>query len=155
MELTKSCTLIKHNNLSTFNEHQQKAIKKSRLALQTAYSPYSNFKVGAAVLFEDGTISIGNNQENPAYPSGLCAERVALFHAMAINADKKITMIAISTLNHKNEVHPFGPPCGACLQVMADVETRQGGPIDIVLCGVSSYLVAKGVEQFLPFKFEL
>jgi len=154
MELSKTCSLIKVDNLSTFHEHEQNAIADSREAIKRAHAPYSGFKVGASVLFDDGSLSSGNNQENPAYPSGLCAERVALFHAMSVAGEHKIKSLAISTKDANNNAHPFAPPCGACLQVIADVEARQGSKIRIILCNDHEYFVADGVEQFLPYQFE-
>lgn len=155
MELSITCSLKKANNLGTFNAQEQKTIAAAHHALNGAHAPYSNFKVGAAICFEDGQTAIGNNQENPAYPSGLCAERVTLFHAMASNSDRKIKVLAIATRNTDNVSHGFAPPCGACLQVIADVEDRQKSPIRIILCGENEYFIAEGVQQFLPFRFEL
>jgi cytidine deaminase len=154
MELSKTCRLIKTDNLSTFNEHEQKAIQESSEAIKNAHAPYSGFRVGASLLFDDMTTAFGNNQENPAYPSGLCAERVVLFHALATNPQKKIQILAISTLDATNNAHPFAPPCGACLQVIADVEARQKSSIKIILCNENEYFVADGVAQFLPYQFE-
>lgn len=154
MEVSETCRLSITENLDTFNEQEKETIAESARILQQAHAPYSHFKVGAAILYEDGEIVSGNNQENPAYPSGLCAERVTLFHAMAQNPGRRITTLAISTRDVDHQSHPFAPPCGACLQVIDDVEHRQGHAIKIILCGAKEYYVADGVKQFLPFRFK-
>lgn len=108
-----------------------KAIESSK----NAYAPYSRFKVGAAVLLEDGTIVIGNNQENVAYPSGLCAERVAFFAAGAQYPGKEIRSVAIYAFSDIFEVKDAVAPCGACRQAMAEYELKQGKPISMLIAG--------------------
>ena len=120
-----------------------------------AYAPYSDFLVGAAIEMQDGTIYTGNNQENAAYPSGLCAERVALFHAGAVCGDKKIKRIAIvGGLRYSEESSPVAP-CGACRQSMLEYEERQGEPIEVVFAGVglSTIYSVHSVKDLLPFSF--
>ena len=114
-------------------ESEHILIKKAHEAAQNAYAPYSDFKVGAAVLLADGTIVKGNNQENIAYPSGLCAERVALFYAGATypgTAVKTIVVVAEGDLIGEDECVS---PCGSCRQVIAESESRQEDPIRIIL----------------------
>jgi cytidine deaminase len=130
-------------------DHAERACKQ-------AYAPYSNFKVGAAVQLEDGIVVRGNNQENAAYPSGLCAERVALFAAKAQHPDKQVTAIAIVVEPSEGYDQEFTPSCGACLQVMSDIEMRQEKPIQILIRSVDYQVyIAKDVKQFLPFNFKL
>lgn len=120
-------------------------------AMQTAYAPYSAFKVGAAVLLDNGRIITGNNQENAAYPSGLCAERVALFYAMSQNSSAKVKAIAVSCESVSN-----GPitPCGACRQVIAEYEQKQGAKIRILMGnGGKKVYAAHSIESLLPFMF--
>lgn len=127
-------------------------LNKSRGIAPNAYAPYSNFFVGAAVLLEGGGIVTGNNQENAAYPSGLCAERVALFYANATYPDKPVVAIAISAVG-KNGVKPdIVSPCGSCRQVLLETESRFEKPITVILDG-SPIRVFEGVENLIPFGF--
>ena len=95
-----------------------------------AYAPYSKFRVGAAILLDNGKIVLGSNQENAAYPSGLCAERVAIFQAGAIYPESKIIKIAITAASDSNPTKTPIPPCGACRQSIAEYEFKQETPID-------------------------
>src|SRR6476620_1471176 len=96
-----------------------------------AYAPYSRFRVGAALLLDNGKIVSGSNQENAAYPSGLCAERVAIFQAGAVYPEAKILRIAISAAADTNTTSTPIPPCGACRQAIAEYEFRQDRPVEI------------------------
>jgi cytidine deaminase len=129
-------------------------IQKARKAAGGAYAPYSKFRVGAAVLLENGEIVIGNNQENAAYPSGLCAERVALFYANASHPGVAVKAIAISAIDENGEVHESVTPCGSCRQVMLESEYKFGKPIKIILDGAKKILVVEGVESLLPLSFK-
>jgi cytidine deaminase len=123
-------------------------------ALKSSHSPYSNFKVGAALRLKNGQILYGSNQENVAYPSGLCAERVALFHAGASFPGEQITTIAITAHTDNFEILNPITPCGSCLQVMAEYEKKQKEPITILLyCLNKQIWRATGIETFLPFLF--
>lgn len=124
-------------------------------ATDTAYAPYSNFHVGAALRLADGTIVKGSNQENIAYPSGLCAERTALFAASAQHPGVAIETLAIVGRNPEG-VLTAASPCGACRQVMAEQESRQESKLR-VLCYYSAdkILVFEGVESLLPFIFSM
>lgn len=127
---------------------------KAREATANAYAPYSNFLVGAALLLEDGSIHIGNNQENAAYPSGLCAERTALFGKSAINPDMPIELIAVAARKADTETFLGGSPCGGCRQVMTEYENRQGKPIRLLMQGEGTeiYRLAS-VSDLLPMQF--
>ena len=123
-------------------------------ALATSHSPYSKFKVGVAMRLKSGKILQASNQENAAYPSGLCAERVALFHWGANHADDPIETMAVTA--HTDEFQLIKPvtSCGACLQVLAEYEKKQGNAIKMLLyCRQGPVWVATGVETFLPFLF--
>lgn len=126
---------------------------QAMLAAQAAYAPYSYFHVGAAVRVADGTIVTGSNQENIAYPSGLCAERVALFSASAQKPNQAVMMLAVVGLNGGNYCE--ASPCGACRQVMAEYENRYGNQLTI-LCYLQDGRVRciSGVKNLLPFGFE-
>ncbi len=134
------------------NEDKQLMLEASK-ACKNAYSPYSNFKVGAAVKCNDGVIIGGNNQENAAYPSGLCAERVALFTASAQKPGVVIKSIAITVDSGKaNDL--MVAPCGACRQVIAEYELRQGSKIEILFSSETGRIIkVKGISSLLPFTF--
>ena len=133
---------------------QENLILKSVEAQTTSYSPYSNFKVGAAILLEDDSVVLGSNQENAAYPSGLCAERVAIFSCGVIHPAKKIKAIAISASTHKFDLNELLAPCGACRQSMLEYEHRQDEEIKILLKGCDSQVVEfNSVKDLLPIPF--
>ncbi len=123
-------------------------------AAQQAYAPYSHFRVGAAVLLDDGSVVKGSNQENAAYPSGLCAERVALFYANSSFPNKTILSIAVVVINPEGKVLSENiSPCGACRQVMAETQIRFKTPIKVLLASSKSVLVFDSVEDLLPLSF--
>ncbi len=129
-------------------------LEQARKTAALAYAPYSHFKVGAAVRLNDGSIVVGNNQENVAYPSGLCAERVALFHANALKPDMKAEAIAITAISDKNPISEPVPPCGACRQVMAEFEHKSGINLKVIMQGQTGrILVAPSMAGLLPFSF--
>ena len=142
-------------HLSELSEHEQQLVANAKSALKTAYAPYSGFLVGASVLLENGEIINGSNQENVAYPSGLCAERVALFYAGAKYPDVKVKTIAVSVLSKNFEVKDVVSPCGACRQVMAEYEEKQEEAIKVILHSpTDEVLIANTVEDLLPFMFK-
>ncbi len=127
---------------------------EARQATQTAYAPYSGFHVGAAVLLENGKIVKGSNQENAAYPSGLCAERVAVFASGAHNPDIKIKAIAIAAFSGNNTTPLPVSPCGDCRQVMAEYEHRYHHDIKLIMQGQDGkIIVLQNVKALLPFMF--
>ncbi len=127
---------------------------KAGEARKTAYAPYSHFHVGAAVLLENGKTVIGSNQENAAYPSGLCAERVAVFAASSQFPDVPIVAIAISAQSAGQKKFSPLSPCGDCRQVMAEYEHRQGKGIKIVMPGGDgTILLVENIGTLLPFMF--
>jgi cytidine deaminase len=128
------------------------AAQKARLS---AYAPYSRFYVGAALQLEDGTIVLGNNQENVAYPSGLCAERTALFAAGANHPGKAILRMAISADSGEFEMDQPIYPCGACRQVMSEYERLSGMPMQIVMMGKTGKIhKVNGLINLLPVAFD-
>ncbi|PCI31759.1 MAG: cytidine deaminase [Flavobacteriaceae bacterium] len=133
----------------------QKLMNAAIKIKDNAYAPYSNFKVGAALLMADGSISVGNNQENAAYPSGLCAERVAIFHASAKDPKMEILTIAIVASCESNTVsRPVGP-CGACRQVLTEYEVKQQKEIEIYFMGeIGDIIRTNSVADLLPFGFD-
>ena len=123
-------------------------------AMALSYAPYSNFNVGAAVQFEDGEIVKGANQENAAYPSGLCAERTALFYASASRPNKAMTAIAIAAGQNGHICESPATPCGACRQVMAQYQSKGGMPMSVLLVGASKVWKFEKVDDLLPLIFD-
>lgn len=121
-------------------------------AATQAYAPYSHFQVGAAALLADGTVVTGSNQENAAYPSGLCAERVALFQANHRFPDIPVTVLAIAAVLGGQQVERI-TPCGTCRQVLLEAEQRYKQPIEILLCGTQTVWVVESAEALLPLCF--
>lgn len=120
-----------------------------------AYAPYSKFRVGAALLLDNGEIVLGSNQENAAYPSGLCAERVAIFQSGAIYPEAKIIKMAITAASDTNKTTAPIPPCGACRQSIAEYETKQETPIEIYFMGESGEIFkSASLKNLLPFMFD-
>ncbi|MDD2303891.1 MAG: cytidine deaminase [Prolixibacteraceae bacterium] len=140
-------------NIVELPVNDQNLLMEARRITGQAYAPYSGFHVGAAVLLENGMIVTGNNQENSAYPSGLCAERVALFYANANYSDSAVKTIAVSAAKNGVLVNETVKPCGSCRQAMAETEMRFKTPIRIILDGQDSILVLNGVESLLPLSF--
>ncbi|MDY0024998.1 MAG: cytidine deaminase [Lentimicrobium sp.] len=123
-------------------------------AASGAYAPYSGFKVGAAVQLTNGKVVTGNNQENAAYPSGLCAERVAVFAAMSQFPDQKIEAIAITIKTPGGEIVDPVSPCGACRQVLMEYENLQQKKIRVIFTGeTGKAIVVESVSDLLPLSF--
>ena len=119
-----------------------------------SYAPYSNFHVGAAVLMSDGRIFGGSNQENAAFPSGLCAERTALYYASAQCPDQDVVAVAIAAEYQGKPAEGIPSPCGACRQAMVQYESKSGKPIKVILGGSDRILVFNSVSDLLPLVFD-
>lgn len=133
----------------------QNLMEKAVSIRKKAYAPYSKFRVGAALLLDNGEIVLGSNQENAAYPSGLCAERVAIFQAGAIFPEAKIIKMAITAASDTNKTIAPIPPCGACRQSIAEYETRQESPIEIYFMGESGEIhKSASLKNLLPLMFD-
>lgn len=123
-------------------------------ARDKAYAPYSDFYVGAALLLENGEVISGSNQENASYPSGLCAERTAIYYAGAKYPNTKVVAMAISARARDKETTTPIPPCGACRQAIAEYEIRQKSPIALYFMGESGeVLKSDSLENLLPLLF--
>ena len=133
-----------------------KLIDEARRATYRSYAPYSHFSVGAAVELADGTIVCGSNQENAAYPSGLCAERTAVFYANSRYPDQPIRRICIVARDTKGQFlqRPISP-CGACRQVLLEAEQRAKNAIEVLLYGTDSVYIISSIKDLLPLEFEL
>lgn len=129
-------------------------IKQAELACKTSYAPYSRFTVGAALLLENGKTVIGSNQENAAYPSGMCAERIALFNAATNYPNIKIKKIAITALNEYSPQFIGVTPCGSCRQVMLEYEKLQNQNIEVLFSIENSWAKLNKSAVLLPFCFD-
>ncbi|MCD7936734.1 MAG: cytidine deaminase [Tannerellaceae bacterium] len=125
----------------------------AQAAARKAYAPYSDFQVGAAVRLQDGRIVTGNNQENVAYPSGLCAERVVLFYAGAQYPTVPVEAIAVTAYTDGVQAK-YISPCGACRQVMLETETRYGHPVKVYLCTPEKIYLFENSRSLLPMSFD-
>ena len=148
---------ISYQEYETLDQLEPKDKELAQAAIDAtalAYAPYSKFNVGAAVMFEDGVIVKGANQENAAYPSGICAERTALFYASASRPDKAMAEIAIAAQQNGELVERPVTPCGACRQVMAQYQTKSGIPMKVLLIGAQKIWKFEKVDDLLPLIFD-
>ena len=139
--------------MAELNEEDKQLVEAAKQATSGSYAPYSKFNVGAAVRLQNGGIIVGANQENAAFPSGLCAERTALFAAGAQHPDQPVVALAIAARKGRQFLPQPIPPCGACRQVISGVEERYGQPIRILLYGTEGVLVSEGISPLLPLRF--
>ena len=138
---------------SEMTERDQMLVAAALDAQKGSYSPYSQFQVGAALLLADGTVVKGANQENAAYPSGLCAERTAMFAASANYPDVPMVALAIAGSDHGVLCNSPATPCGACRQVMAQYQRKYQHKIEVILVGKKKIMKFEKVEDILPFVF--
>jgi len=141
-------------SFNELNPTQEALIDKAKEQVGKAYAPYSNFHVGAAVELENGEIFAGSNQENSAYPSGLCAERVAMFYANAQFPDVAVKTIAIAAFTNGNFLPEPITPCGSCRQVLLESEMRFEKNITVLLYGTNNIFQLENIRQLLPLCFE-
>jgi len=149
LNITAKITISSYQELSM---EEKSLIEAAKLSAMNAYAPYSLFKVGAAVLLENDEVITGNNQENIAYPSGLCAERVAVFYANAIFHDVKIKTIAIAAFFNGDYVEQISP-CGSCRQALQEIESKQKHPIRILLYGKNETYIIDSIKDLMPLSF--
>lgn len=153
MEEIKIVKNILSCSIDELDEADRALVEAARKATDTSYSPYSRFRVGAAVRLAGGAVVTGSNQENAAYPSGLCAERVALFAAGAGHPDRAVEALAIAAADEGGFTSVPVTPCGACRQVLLECEARGGKPVRVIMAGAEKALVADGAETLLPLAF--
>lgn len=150
-EITSTFTEYSMQELHTAD---QELITQAIGNLPNAYSPYSQFRVSALIRTVSGKLIMGTNQENGAYPSGLCAERVAVFHLGAAHPGEIIDSIAIAANNQEGDFNEFIIPCGACLQVLSEFRKKQDRAIRVFLySNEKKVLVAEDIRHFLPLQF--
>ncbi len=144
-----------YNHYNELLEEEQLLVKAAIKAADNAYAPYSGFSVGAALLLQDGTVVTGSNQENVAYPSGLCAERTAMFWAGANHPQKAIVTLAIFAKSEDFEVVDPVYPCGSCRQVMSEYERIGKQPMRIIMTAATGKVHAvNGLINILPVAFD-
>ena len=153
-EINLEFKVRQYDSLSELPAEAQNLLTLAREASLKAYAPYSGYRVGAALLLENGEVITGNNQENAAYPSGLCAERTALFYASSKYPGVAVVRLAVSTMENRVQAGLFAKPCGACRQVMAEFEDLSGKPMEIILDGNGAITVVDGIDTLLPFRFK-
>lgn len=149
-----SCFTI-YDNLDELPNDITSLMHKAIEVRRNAYAPYSNFSVGAAILLDNNEIVMGSNQENASYPSGLCAERTAIYYAGSQFPEAKIIKMAISAGSRNHQTMVPIPPCGACRQAIAEYEVKQESPIEIFFMGETGKIVkSKSLANLLPLIFD-
>ncbi|WP_294535598.1 cytidine deaminase [uncultured Bacteroides sp.] len=147
-------TLVKVYQYDELSESDQELLTNAMDATRRSYAPYSRFSVGAAARLANGIVVTGTNQENAAYPSGLCAERTTLFFANSQYPDQPVDTLAIAAKTEKDFIDTPIPPCGACRQVMLETEKRYGQPLRVLLYGKKGIYEIRSVSDLLPLSFD-
>ncbi len=147
-------TYLEYNSLEELESKDKELVKAAIEAIGNSYAPYSKFNVGAAVRLDNGTIITGSNQENAAYPSGLCAERTAMFYANSQYPNSKIKAIAVAGGQNGKLCKAPATPCGACRQVMAQYQLKAGEAMSIILVGNERIWKFEKVDDILPLIFD-
>ena len=154
-EIKIESTLYVFDNVNELPNEALSLMQKAIEARGKAYAPYSKFYVGAALLLDNGQVITGNNQENASYPSGLCAERTAIYYAGSQFPNSKILRMAISAGSKRNQTTKPIPPCGACRQAIAEYEIKQGSPIEIYFMGETGAVAkSNSLANLLPLVFD-
>ncbi len=146
-------TKISVYSFEELSEEYKELVNKAKEQIEHSYVPYSQFHVGAALLLENGEIIAGSNQENAAYPSGLCAERVTMFYANSKYPNVAPKAMAIAAWTNGKFLEQPITPCGACRQVLLETETRYGQDIPIFLYGTEAVYMLENVKELLPLSF--
>ena len=153
-EIVLSQGFLKYNSMDDFPEEERNLLTHAIESSKMAYAPYSNFHVGAVVLLDDKTIVAGANQENAAFPSGSCAERVAFGKAATTGKKQKILLAAVVALKN-GQIVPASP-CGGCRQLMLEAEAIQKDPIQLIMMTEEGeWIKTKNIKSLLPFSFKL
>lgn len=153
INITTSFTIF--DNLNELPSEIQDLMNQAIEVRKKAYAPYSKFRVGAALLLDNGKVILGSNQENAAYPSGLCAERTAIFYAGSTYPEAKILKMAITAASDTNQTTAPIPPCGSCRQSIAEYEIKQDTPIEIYFMGeIGEVYKSSSLKNLLPLMFD-
>lgn len=151
MEKTLAITYHHFDSLESLPKADKELVQAARKATEKAFAPYSDFRVGTAALLRSGEVVSAANCESEVYPSGLCAERVLLYHLQINHADDPIVAFAIASVPAERECYP----CGSCRQTLLDAQKRQQSPIRIIMSSQESATVVDSAEELLPFSFKL
>lgn len=151
MEKTLAITYHHFDSLESLPKADKELVQAARKATEKAFAPYSEFKVGAAALLRSGEVVSAANCESEVFPSGLCAERVLLYHLQTNHADDPIVAFAIASVPAERECYP----CGSCRQTLLDAQKHQQSPIRIIMSSQESATVVDSAEELLPFSFKL
>ncbi|MGN7810010.1 cytidine deaminase [Flavobacterium sp. 22076] len=153
ISITSSFTI--YDTINELSQDVQDLMNQAIEIRKKAYAPYSKFRVGAALLLDNGKVILGSNQENAAYPSGLCAERTAIFYAGSIYPEAKILKMAITAASDTNQTQAPIPPCGSCRQSIAEYEIKQDTSIEIYFMGeIGEVYKSASLKNLLPFMFD-
>lgn len=150
INISAKITICRYNEL---NGIEKTLVDKAKEVALKAYTPYSKFNVGAAILLDNNEIVCGNNQENAAYPSGTCAERTALFYANATYPEAAVNTIAIAAHTQGDYIDDPITPCGACRQVIVEAQNRYRSPIRLILYGEREIYIIDKITDLLPLSF--
>jgi cytidine deaminase len=154
-EVKVESTFYVYDDIKDIPQDVQRLMKKASEARDNAYAPYSKFLVGASLLLDNGEVVSGSNQENASYPSGLCAERTAIYYSGANFPESRILKMAIIAGSTKNKTSKPIPPCGACRQAIAEYEIKQKSPIEIYFMGETGKVVkSNSLANLLPLLFD-
>lgn len=151
MEKTLAITYHHFDSLESLPKADKELIEAARKATEKAFAPYSEFRVGAAALLRSGEVVSAANCESEVFPSGLCAERVLLYHLQINHADDPIVAFAIASVPAERECYP----CGSCRQTLLDAQKRQQSHMRIIMSSAESATVVDSAEELLPFSFKL
>jgi cytidine deaminase len=154
-EITITTQFTVFDSISDLPKNVHSLMEEAVAIRKKAYAPYSKFRVGVALALDNGKIIQGSNQENAAYPSGLCAERVAIFYAGSIYPEAKILKMAITAASDTNKTATPIPPCGSCRQSIAEYEIKQDTPIEIYFMGEEGQVYkSASLKNLLPLMFD-
>jgi cytidine deaminase len=154
MERRISIVVEEFTSFKELSKSDRDLLEQACKASETAYAPYSGFQVGVALRLSNQVVILGNNQENAAYPSGLCAERVAMFYAQSQFPDASVDAIAVFARSEEFMLEKPVTPCGACRQVMAEYENRHGRKMRVIMGnGDGKVQIIEGIENLLPLMF--
>lgn len=151
-EITIKYTI--YQSIEELENKDKTLLEQAIKAAEGSYAPYSKFNVGAAVRMNNGEVMSAANQENAAYPSGLCAERAAIFYAHSQYPDNYIEAIAIAAKNNGKLTESPTYPCGSCRQVLSESQMRSGKPIKVILGSSEEILIINSIDDLLPFAFD-
>ncbi len=151
MKKVEQLVYTKFESFDEMSQSDRELVESARRAAEGSFSPYSNFKVGAALRLLSGEILTGANVESEVFPQGMCAERTLLYYASASYGAETIESFAVSSISSDDECYP----CGACRQTLVDAESRQGSSIRVIMAGSHSATVVESASLLLPFTFKL